>query len=349
MSTRRRRLGWLLPTVLVMVLLVGAGAAVVLLRFPALVPQRAPTAVPVVRADVTAEVSARGTVRSAAEAGASFAIGGTVTTVDVEPGAAVRAGDVLATLDDSGARGRMSAAVATLDADTRARDAARAAPVADPVAAGRLEAALAADRAVLTDAQRSLDDTVLRAPRAGTVTAVAGAVGDRVTAGVPSPDDAPSRRPFVAIADLTALVVRVAVAPRDVPRVVPGQAVDAVVDGAGPGFPAEVTVVEPVPGADGTYGVTVTAAALPSALRVGQPATATITVARASSVLVVPPAALRVSGPDRGTVVVRRPEGDRVVAVTTGLADAAAVEIRSGLGAGDLVVLPRSANPDPAS
>lgn len=348
-------MGWLLPTVLVVTLLAGAGAAVVLLRYPALVPQRAPTTVPVVRADVIAEVRTSGEVRSGVEAGASFAVSGTVATVAVGPGTTVRAGDTLATLDDSGARGRVDAALARLDADTRALDAALAAaplgapigaPVTDPLAATRLQAAVAADRAALIEAQRNLDATVLRAPRDGTVTAVAGIVGDQVVAGVPTPDDVTNRRPFVAIADLASLVVRVAVAPREIPRVLPGQPVGAVVAGAGAAFRGDVTAIDPVPGPDGTYGVTVTPTVLPPALRVGQQAAASITVDRASSVLVVPPAAVRVTGPDRGLVVVRRPEGDRTIAVMTGLADDTSVEIRKGLNTGDLVVVPRSADAD---
>lgn len=170
-----------------MVLLAGVGAAVVLLRFPALVPAPSPRSVPVVRADVAAEIDVRGTVRSATEAGASFAVGGTVASVDVTPGTTVRAGDVLAMLDDSGARPRVQAASSALDADVRALSAARAAPVPDQVAIGRLTADVANDRAVLADAERVLADTVLRAPRDGTVTAVAGQVGDRVIAGTPSP------------------------------------------------------------------------------------------------------------------------------------------------------------------
>jgi macrolide-specific efflux system membrane fusion protein len=349
-------MGWLLPTVLVVTLLAGSGAAVVLLRYPALVPQRAPTTVPVVRADVVAQIFTSGEVRAATEAGASFAVSGTVATVSVGPGTTVRAGDTLATLDDSGARGRVAAATATLDADNRALDAALSAapigapvgvPAADPLAVVRLQAAIAADRAALTDAQRALDGTVLRAPRDGTVTAVAGIVGDQVVAGMPTPDDAPSRRPFVAIADLAALVIRVAVPPREIPRVTTSQPADALVNGAGT-FRGDVTAVDPVPGADGTYGVNITPTVLPPALRVGQSASASITVERASSVLVVPPAAVRVTGPDRGLVVVRRPEGDRTIAVITGLSDGASVEIRKGLNTGDLVVLPRSADRETA-
>lgn len=350
MSTGRRRLGGLLPTVLVVVLLAGAVTVVVLLRQPQLL--RAPSAdvVPVVRADVLTEVRAPGAVRSAGEADVSFEVNGTVTSVDVTPGSVVVAGDVLATLDDSTARARVIAAQTAVANGARDLDAARNAVPPDPLLQSRLETTAARDRAELAEADRVLAATVLRAPRDGTVIAVAGQVGDRVVAGVPTPDDAPSRRPFVRLADLGTLVVRAAVPPRDVPRVAAGQSASASVDGVGEPLFGEVVGVEPAPGPDGAYGVTVAAPVPPATMRVGQVAEVRVLVERAIGVVVVPPAAVRRTGPDRGTVLVRPQDGrspDRVVAVTTGLADAVSVEIRDGLRVGDRVLVPRDPGPRP--
>src|SRR3954452_17340759 len=209
MSTGRRRLGWLLPTALLLVLAAGAAGTVLLLREPQLLGPRA-SIVPVVRADVVAEVRAPGGVRSAAESDVSFSVSGTVASIVVEPGTAVRAGDVLATLDDAGARARVAAATTAIAADLGERAAAQALVPPDLARVGRADAAAAGDRAALVEATQALDATVLRAPRDGTVTAVAGQVGDRVVAGAATPDDAPTRRPFVRLADLGALVVRAA-------------------------------------------------------------------------------------------------------------------------------------------
>ncbi|MEJ2861289.1 efflux RND transporter periplasmic adaptor subunit [Actinomycetospora flava] len=350
MSTGRRRLGWLLPTVLVVVLLAGAGTVAVLLRAPQLLPGPGAAVVPVVRADVVTELRAPGTVRSAGDADVSFVTSGVVRTVDVATGAVVAPGDVLATLDDGPVRGRIAAAQTALAADTRNITAARAAVPVDLVAVGRFEADAARDRAELAEANRQLEGTVLRAPRGGTVTAVAGQVGDRVVAGAPTPDDAPSRRPFVRLADLSALVVRAAVAPRDVPRAATGQPASAVVDGVGDPVLGEVVGVEPAPGPDGAYGVSVAASLPPPTLRVGQVADVRVVVDRAVGVLVVPPAAVRPTGPGRGTVLVRPADGrgpDRVVGVTTGIADATSIEIRAGLREGDRVLVPRDPGPRP--
>lgn len=351
MSTARRRPGrLLLPTVLVVVLLAGAGGAFVLLREPQLLPGRTASVVPVVRADVVTELRAPGVVRNGGESDVSFVTSGIVRTVVVTPGSVVVAGDVLATLDDAPVRARIAAAQTALAADTRDIAAARSADPVDLVAVGRFEAAAARDRAELAEANRALEGTVLRAPRGGTVTAVAGQVGDRVVAGAPTPDDAPSRRPFVRLADLATLVVRAAVPPRDVPRVVTGQPASATVEGVDEPVLGEVVGVEPAPGPDGAYGVSVAGTLPPPTLRVGQAADVRVLVERAIGVLVVPPAAVRPTGPDRGTVLVRPPNGrgaDRVVAVTTGLADATSIEIREGLREGDRVLVPRDPEPRP--
>jgi RND family efflux transporter MFP subunit len=344
MSTGPRRRGGLLPTLLVVVLLAGVAGTVILLRYPQLLPEAA-TVVPVVRADVVAEVRAPGDVRSPAESDVSFTVSGTVTSVQVAPGRVVLAGEVLATLDDGPTRARRDAAQAALEADLRELEAAQARVPADPVGVARAEAAASRDRADLAEADRVLEATVLRAPRDGTVTAVAGQVGDRVLAGAPTPDDAPSRRPFVRLADLGTLVVRAAVAPRDVPRVETGQPAGATVDGVGPAVLGEVVGVEPAPGPDGAYGVTIAAATPPPTLRVGQAADVRILVTRAIAVPVVPIEAVRPTGPNRGVVLVRPADGrgpDRAVTVTTGLADAVSIEIRDGLRVGDRVVVPRT-------
>jgi multidrug efflux pump subunit AcrA (membrane-fusion protein) len=338
MSTGRRRRGWLVPTLLIVVLLAGVAGTVIVLRFPGLVPGPSATVVPVVRADVVAEVRAPGTVRSSLESEVSFAVSGTITAIEVAPGATVRAGDVLARLDQEPTTARLAAAQAALDADLRELELVRLGLPVDVVALARAEADAARARADITDA-------VLRAPRDGTVTAVAGHVGERVLAGAPTPDDAPSRRPFVRLLDLGALVVRAEVPPRDVARVSTGQPAGAAVDGVGEQVLGEVVAVEPAPGPDGAYAVTVAAESPPPALRVGQGAQVRILVARAIAVPVVPIEAVRVTGPDRGTVLVRPPDGrgpDRAGTVTTGLADDVSIEVRDGLRVGDRVVVPRT-------
>jgi multidrug efflux pump subunit AcrA (membrane-fusion protein) len=285
-----------------------------------------PTTVPVVRGTVTQEVIASGSVVSANAADAGFATDGTVAAVDVAVGAPVHTGDVLATLDDGTARARAAAATATLAADQRARDAAAAVlPVPDPVALARLDAAIATDRAGVTETDRAVAATVLRAAQDGTVTDVAVHPGDRISATSP---------PAVRIADLTTLVVRAGIGPRDVAGMAAGQTATVTLDGGTPAN-GQVADVGPAPGPDGRYAVEVNAM-LPPTARIGQPAAVTVILAQHTDVLVVPAAALQPGG---STVLVSEPDGVRPRAVTVGLTGPEGVEIVDGLVAGQLVVV----------
>jgi macrolide-specific efflux system membrane fusion protein len=294
-------------------------------------------AVPVVRGTVTAEAHTLGTVASAASSSPSFAVDGVVASVEVGVGAPVRTGDVLATLDDGTARARRTAAASTLDADRRARDAAARVPVPDPVWLARLDAAIATDRAGVTDADRALAATVLRAPQDGTVTDVAIHPGDRITATSP---------PAVRLADLGTLVVAAGIGPRDVAGVAVGQ--DAVVtvdsvgpDGAAPGpvlVPGRIADVAPAPGPDGRYGVVVETL-LPPTARIGAPAEVTVVLARHADVLVVPAAAVG-PGAVGPAVLVSSPDGVHARGIAVGSTGPEGVEVVDGLVEGDLVVVP---------
>ncbi len=294
-------------------------------------------AVPVVRGTVTAEVHATGSIASASSSSPAFAADGVVESVAVGVGTPVRAGDVLATLDDGTARARTAAAAATLDADRRARDAAARVPVPDPVWLARLDAAIATDRAGVPDADRTLAATVLRAPQDGTVTDVAVHPGDRVTATSP---------PAVRLADLGSLVVAAGLAPRDVASVVPGQDVVVTVDSAGPegtptdrlDVPGRVADVAPAPGPDGRYGLVVDTL-LPPTARIGAAAEVAVVIARHAGVLVVPVAALGPAGAT-SAVLVSGPDGVRLRPVLVGLTGPEGVEVIDGLVEGTLVVVP---------
>jgi multidrug efflux pump subunit AcrA (membrane-fusion protein) len=293
-------------------------------------PLRPDTAT-VVRGSVVAQVPAEGSVVSRLATAASFPVDGVVAAVDVTTGAAVRTGDVLATLDDGVVRPRVDAAQAALAADERARDAAARVPVPDPVALARLDATIAADRVALAEARRVLDGGELRAAQDGTVTVVRVQVGDRVTADSP---------PAVGIADLTGVVVRVGIDPARVADVVAGRA--ATVTAGGPEVRGQVADVAPAPGPDGRYAVTIDAA-LPDSARIGLPARAAVVLARRDGVLVVPPGALR-PGPSPGTATVQvvptqGPPTPSVRTVGVGLVGDDGVEVTDGLAVGDEVLV----------
>ena len=88
-------------------------------------PARGVSQATVLRGDVTATVGAAGTVQSADTRDLVFGTSGTVTKIEVTPGDKVRAGAVLARLDDADAREKLTVAKAALAAADDTYDKAR--------------------------------------------------------------------------------------------------------------------------------------------------------------------------------------------------------------------------------
>lgn len=151
---------------------------------------------------VPRDESAVGTVEADRQATIASRILSRVLTLDVEAGAQVQAGQVLATLDDSDLRQRLEQAQAVLDAsqaslDQASEELARAERSAQQGAASELEVirarnAVRAADANVKRAQRSvaegetvLDYAIIRAPFDGIVIERQAEVGDTATPGMP--------------------------------------------------------------------------------------------------------------------------------------------------------------------
>ncbi|MCO1658565.1 HlyD family efflux transporter periplasmic adaptor subunit [Pseudonocardia humida] len=105
--------------------------------------------VAVVRGPVTSTVTGSGNAESAQSTPVNFAVSGTVTAVNVQPGDTVTTGQVLATIDDGSAR----AALRTAQAQYDNAAAALAQAEAGPTEVGKQQDALA-----ITQAQQALDN-----------------------------------------------------------------------------------------------------------------------------------------------------------------------------------------------
>ena len=130
-------------------LAVGAAIVVVIaVIFAALRPSDAPVeqrTVTVARGDITATVTASGTVERAGIVELSFASAGTITEVNVEPGQSVSVGDVLAAVDDTAALQQLAAAESTLAQAVQS--------------AASTDASVASASAALADARRVAKET----------------------------------------------------------------------------------------------------------------------------------------------------------------------------------------------
>ncbi|MFG1755174.1 efflux RND transporter periplasmic adaptor subunit [Streptosporangium sandarakinum] len=304
--------------------------------------------VAVTRGTVVASVSASGAVTSARSRSLGFGTGGTVEKIYVVPGDKVRAGQILARLDDTAARESLDAAAAALDSADD--DTSTAASYARYVTA----------RNTYREARRTVAGTVIKAPFAGTVTAVNGTVGGSASgsgsasaSGSASGSGASGNNAsngstarsggFVELADTGRLQLVGNFTESDVTRLKIGQQAAVRFD-ALPGVTAggEVTQIQPTATTSDNvvqYPVTISFAKAPEEVRLGQTATVEVTVGRAENVLAVPSSVVSTAG-GRSTVTVLRDGRQVTTPVEAGVRGLTLTEITSGLAEGDQVVRP---------
>ena len=230
-------------------------------------------------------------------------------------------------------------------------------------------------RAAVVIARRDVDETVITAPAAGTVTAINGNAGEVVSppslvtalapggtaplpatsggTGTGSGGTTPGAGAFLTLDAADSFQVVVPFEEADAARIVPGQPVQVSVD-ALPNDTLTGRVVSVAPsGVDlsgiVSYYATVVVDGGADRLRDGQTAEANVRVEVVDNVLRVPASAVRRSG-GQPTVTVSGPDGDPVsVPFLAGLVGDDYVEVRSGLTDGDQVELPQATvtpNPD---
>ncbi|MFI7049723.1 efflux RND transporter periplasmic adaptor subunit [Streptosporangium sandarakinum] len=314
--------------------------------------------VAVTRGTVVASVSASGAVTSARSRSLGFGTGGTVEKIYVAPGDKVRAGQILARLDDTAARESLDAAAAALDSADD--DTSTAASYARYVTA----------RNTYREARRTVAGTVIKAPFAGTVTAVNGTVGGSASGSSASASGSGSGSAsgsgsgsgasgsnasngstarsggFIELADTGRLQLVGNFTESDVTRLKVGQQAAVRFD-ALPGVTAggEVTQIQPTATTSDNvvqYPVTISFAKAPEEVRLGQTATVEVTVGRAENVLAVPSSVVSTAG-GRTTVTVLRDGRQVTTPVEVGVRGLTLTEITSGLAEGDQVVRPAAA------
>jgi multidrug efflux pump subunit AcrA (membrane-fusion protein) len=199
----------------------------------------------------------------------------------------------------------------------------------------RAEQAVNNAELTLEQADAKLAGTTIVAPSAGRVLSVAGSVGQAASAGGAG---------FIVIGGIDSLAVEAQFSEADVAAVAVGQpATVTLADHPGVTYKATVTEVDPAGTASGQlvrYGVQLEFTQPPSDLLLGQSAVAAVVTASAPGVLYVPNAALSNLRGNTATLKVRAVGGDVSRTVTVGLAGDQGTEIKSGLVAGDVVVVP---------
>lgn len=323
--------------------------------------------------DVTATVSASGQISPVRAVDASFATGGTISTVDVAVGQQVTAGQRLGTLDTSDAQDALDQAETQLStAETELTAAKKAATTTTTATSGgqggqtgqsqsqtggssgtsvtQAQSAVTQAQNAVNTAQKTLDETTLNAPIAGLVTAVNGTVGDNAGSGGSGGNSAGggsssgNSSAFVTIADTSAYVVSSDVAESDIAKLQTGQTATVTFPAvSGVSGQGTVTAIAPVGTTSSnvvTFPVTVTLAALPEGIRLGQTAQVSVTTASASNVLEVPSAAVHSAAGGTHTVTVLGAGDARTTTtVEVGVVGDTTTQITSGLKEGDKVLI----------
>jgi macrolide-specific efflux system membrane fusion protein len=315
---------------------------------------------------VTASASADGSVASASTANASFVTGGTVTEIDVRVGQMVKKGQTLAKVDPAAANRTLDAAQADLtaaqDALTRAQDAGSDTATAENQVT---QAQLAVD-----DAEAAVAGTVLKAPMAGTITALNGTVGSSSSGtgssgssqgGQSGQSDQGSQggqgsqastgststtssttSGFIDLADLSKLQVTAGFAEADATKLKDGQAATVSWNAlSGTEQSAKVTAIDPQATTSNnvvTYGVTLALDKVPAGAKPGQTVTVTVTTGSVEDAVFVNSAAITTVG-NRHFVTVET-NGQRAQRdVQIGLQGTTDTQITDGLQVGEQVVV----------
>jgi membrane fusion protein (multidrug efflux system) len=315
---------------------------------PAEAPARPVVTASVKVADIQERISATGQLQAKDRAEIAAEVPGQVTSIAVEEGGAVEAGGVVLEIDPQKRELELADVRAHL-AETRAalteqeRAFARWKSLHDQNIAAdsrmdEVETALALARsryaaaeAKVGVAERALRDASVRAPFAGFVARRQVSRGEFVQVG----------QSLFELVALDPIEVEFHVAERDSARVAPAQGVDLTVEPyPGESFRGSVTVISPtIDPKTRTLRVEAQVANPDGRLRPGLFARVDLGVALRKGILLVPEETVLQRAD--GEVVFRTQEGNRVqrVTVTTGVHSEGMVEIVSGLGADDVVVM----------
>lgn len=285
---------------------------------------------------VTSTVTADGTIGSASSMSADFVTAGRVSAINVKLGDTVAAGTVLATVDATEPNAELATAKKNLTAAKEALSRADG--------SGRSQAQNQVDqaRSAVDAAQRKVDGTVLKAPMAGTIVAINGAVGGQSSGSGQSSQSGQGATSFIQLADLTKLQVNASVPEADATRLKNDQTATVTWNAlTNTTANAKVTSISPTASASGnvvSYPIVVTLDTIPAGVKLGQSVKLTVTVERIEDAIYVPNAAVRSTG-GRALVTVVANGKQEARLVQIGLKGDNFTVVTSGLSVGEQVVL----------
>jgi len=323
---------------------------------------------------VSQTVTASGAVSPAREVTASFAVSGTVASVDVAVGQTVTAGQQLGTIDATDlkttasedytawvhAKQDLAAAQSSATASSGPGGGAQSSTQNSTSTINSAEDAVTKAYDAYQQAETAVGQATLTAPIAGLVIAVNGTVGGSSSGasasasnssatqsgsgtGANSSASSSSGSGFATIADTSAYIVTANIAEADISDVAVGQAASVTFPAlTGTTATAKVTAISPTATSSNsvvTYATTITLDKLPDKVRLGQTAQVAITIAASKDDALYVPAAAITTANGTSTVKVVKNGKTSTVDVTTGVVGDQGTEITKGLTAGETVVI----------
>ena len=310
---------------------------------------------------VSSTISASGAIAEARDVNANFAVSGTIASVNVAVGWTVTAGQTLGTLDTTDLAATASTDYTAYVYANQDLAAAEAQPNAQVSQINQAKQSVSQARNTYNEAKADLAKATLTAPIAGLVIAVNGEVGS--TSGSSSnssssssgantgsntsssSSSSSSSSAFVTIADVSSYIVTANIAEADIAKVTVGQAAAITFPAlTGTTATAKVTAISPTATSSNsvvTYATTITLDKIPDGLRLGQTAEVAITIsASAADALYVPAAAITTAnGTSTVKVVDAKTKKTVVTDVTLGVVGDDGTEIKTGLTAGETIVI----------
>jgi macrolide-specific efflux system membrane fusion protein len=314
---------------------------------------------------VSATITASGAIAEAGDTAVSFAVSGTIASVDVAVGQTVTVGQQLGTLQTADLQTTVNADYQAYVYANQDLAAAEAQPNAQVSSINQAKQSRTQALNTYNTAKADLADATLTSPVAGLVIAVNGVVGGSTSgssgssssssssggasgsgAAASSGSSSGSSGGFVTIADVSHYIVTANIAEADIANVSVGQAATVTFPAlTGVTATAKVTSISPTATTSNsvvTYATTITLDSIPAKVRLGQTASVAITVASsAADALYVPAAAITTASDGTSTVKVidSKTGATKTVDVTTGVIGDSGTEIKSGLTVGETIVL----------
>ncbi|SMD09751.1 efflux RND transporter periplasmic adaptor subunit [Sporomusa malonica] len=329
--------GWVI--VLVVVALAAAGGAAYFAKRNTAVVAEATTST-VGLSDITATVSATGTISAVNSVEISSRVTGLIKRLNVKENDRVTAGQVLVVLDDSTLRAQLAQYEAQLSNYASIYE--RSKQLAD--IGGQSLQQLEADRTNYLVAQATynnyalqLDYYVIKAPLDGIVVGKPTPAGQTVAQGISTP------QVIMTIDDMSQMQIKVLVDETDIGRIKVGQTVSFSVDSyTDRKFSGKVTSISKSATTSSNvvyYPVYVDVDSPGGLLYPTMTARVTVNVGESKNALVVPLAAIKEEKEQKYVQVMVNGKSEKAL-VKVGLSDDEKVEILSGLNEGDQVVLP---------